>query len=126
MSTDLLELEQRRLTAFDAGDLDALGALIADDYTHVHGMGLYDKSRAQYLQRMSGRTPGRYETRRGDLIVQDLGDTAIVTGPWHGKLWPDNGDPREVEAIATGVWRRTADSWELVHFQMTKVESWAV
>ncbi len=121
MSTDLLELERQRCAAFDAYDLDTLRSLTADEYMHVHGNGLFDQNRAEYFDSLSKRTPGRYETKRGELVVREYGDVAIVAGPFHAKMWPeDGGEMREVIAIASGLWKRTDKSWELVSFQVTK------
>lgn len=121
MGTDLLELERQRCAAFDAFDVDTLRSLMAEGYIHVHGNGIFDQSRDEYIRTLGTRTPGKYETKRGELVVRDYGDVSIVAGPFHAKLWPeDGGEMREVIAIATGAWRRTDSSWELVFFQVTK------
>src|SRR3954451_6392782 len=108
MGTDLFELERRRCAAFDAFDLDALRRLLAEDYMHVHGNGIFDQNREQYFTTLATRTPGRYETKRSDLVLREHRDIAIMTGPFIARLWPeDGGDMRVVDAIACGVWRRT-------------------
>lgn len=65
---------------------------------------------------------GKYETVRTDLQARDYGDVALLAGPFHAKLWPeDGGDFREVIAIASGLLRRKGESWEAVGFQVTKL-----
>jgi ketosteroid isomerase-like protein len=57
------------------------------------------------------------------LTIHEYGDFAIMAGPFHAKLWPEDGsDMREVLANATGVWRRTEASWEILSFQVTKTQ----
>jgi hypothetical protein len=60
MNTKLLELERQRSAAFDAYDLDGLRALLADDYIHVHGNGIFDQNRDQYFITLATRMKGRY------------------------------------------------------------------
>ncbi len=124
MATDLIELERRRCEAFDAYDLGALRSLMAEDYMHVHGNGIFDQNREQYFDTLSTRTPGRYETKRADLLVRDYGDVAIVAGPFNARMWPEDGsEMREVVATATAVWRRSDADWKIVSFQVTKSQA---
>ncbi len=121
MSTDFVEMERQRCAAFDAFDLDALRPLLSDNYIHVHGNGIFDQSRDEYFVTLATRTPGRYQTERSDLVVHDYGDFAIQSGTFHAQMWPEDGsDRRVVDAVATGVWRRVEERWELASFQVTK------
>ncbi len=122
MKDELIELERRRCVAFDAMDLGALEEILGDDYVHVHGNGILDLDRAEYFTTLATRMAGKYETVRSDLQVRDYGHVALVVGPFHAKLWPEDGrDFREVIAIAAGLWRRKGDTWEAVSFQVTKI-----
>ncbi len=121
MSSELLELERKRCAAFDAMDLDTLRTIVAEDYIHVHGNGIFDQNRDQYFTTLGTRTPGRYESGRGELIVREYGDAAIMAGPFNAKLWPEDGsEMREVIANAIGVWRRVDGHWRISSFQVTK------
>jgi ketosteroid isomerase-like protein len=110
---ELLQLEEERCQAISAGDVAALGRLLADDLTHTHVTGRTE-DKPTYLAALGGRP--RVTTRR-DLNVRVFGDAAIMTGTLINTFPPDVGaPPRAVEARALQVWVRADGTWKQAAF----------
>lgn len=125
---DLLALEQKRCDAIAACDLDALNAMLRDDYVHVYGGGL-SSGKEDWVDHISEvpRIPERV-----DLKVRVYGDTAVFTGKMINRIRP-NADAKpaaaigkrvpvkeDVQAFATQVAVRENGTWQFCTFQMTR------
>jgi ketosteroid isomerase-like protein len=125
---DLLALEQKRCDAIAACDLDALNAMLRDDYVHVYGGGL-SSGKEDWVDHISEvpRIPERV-----DLKVRIYGDTAVFTGKMINRIRP-NADAKpaaaigkrvpvkeDVQAFATQVAVRENGTWQFCTFQMTR------
>jgi ketosteroid isomerase-like protein len=113
VTEELLRLEDERCRAISAGDVDALGRLLADDLTHTHVTGRTE-NKVTYLAALGGRP--RITTRR-DLTVRAYGETAIMTGILVNTFLPDGGAARApMEAQALQVWVKTGGEWKQAAF----------
>jgi len=108
-------LEGERCRAISEGDLDALRAMLSDDYVHVHMTGRLD-DREGHLAAV-GTRPRR--TERGALGIRVYGDLAVITGEQtnHG-ITPD-GEPTATRAYCHQVAVRSAGGWRFVSVQLT-------
>jgi len=109
--------------AFAAADLEAVLALYAQDATFIGTSSAgFTQSPADiraYFQRvLKDRTPGRADVV--DCIVQEHGDTAIVTLLDH-IVWSDAYLPIESKGRATFVLQRRAERWLIVSFHRSEV-----
>jgi ketosteroid isomerase-like protein len=112
-AAELLQLEAERCRAISAGDVAALGQLLADDLTHTHVTGRTE-DKATYLAALGGRP--RVTTRR-ELKVRVHGDAAIMTGTLINAFPPDGGTVRPAsEAQALQVWIKAGGGWKLAAF----------
>lgn len=111
----VLELERRRCAAIGAGDLVALGEVLADDYVHVMGTGA-TKDKANYIEtiRNGPRVP-----ERGDLTVRLYGNAAVVTGDIINRISYPGQETRVINAMVTQVAVKADGRWRFVSFQIT-------
>lgn len=125
---DLLELEAQRCAAISTGNVEALNAMLRDDYIHVYGGGL-SSGKADWIDHISEvpRVPERV-----DMQVRVYGDTAVLTGKMINRIRP-NADVKpaaaigdrvpikeDVQAFATQVAVRENGKWQFCSFQMTR------
>lgn len=107
---EILQLEISRCTALTSGDLAALGALLAEDYVHVHGDGHLD-GKTDYLSGVESKYKF-HRIDRGELTVRSYGDVVVVIGPLSQAVSVNGVDKvNEVKAIATQIWMRDGDGW---------------
>lgn len=115
LKQEVIEAEQARCQATRERDLDALGRLLRDDYTHVTGRGSV-MNREQYLEWV-GSAPRRHE--RHDLQVRCYGDTAVIVGGLTNHLSDPEGNTRVIETTVTQVAVREGEAWRFVAFHIT-------
>jgi ketosteroid isomerase-like protein len=111
----LRDLEETRCAAISSGDVDALGALLSDDYLHVHMTGRVD-DRAGHVAGVAAR-PRR--TSRGELTVRTWGDVAVLTGELTNHMAMPDGSTREMRAYCHEVAVRRDATWRFVSIQLT-------
>jgi ketosteroid isomerase-like protein len=111
----LQELEQKRLTAMNTGDAKALGAVLADDYTHVHGTGHID-DKAGFIKAVVERPR---ETTRGPLNISVFGDTAVIRGEQTNRMVNADKSVTATTYVATQVARREKGTWKFLTMQAT-------
>jgi hypothetical protein len=119
--TAILALEHRRCQAVVERDIAALDVLLADEMIHTHGTGLAE-GKAAYLKGMASRLECK-SSRRSNLSVRFYGEVAICTGDVTNVVRPLNSqeDWQTVNAKATIVWAKKAESWKLVSFHASFV-----
>jgi uncharacterized protein (TIGR02246 family) len=105
-------------TALKANNADALGALLADDYTFVNPQGAL-MNKTQRLQSMKSGEVVFESFNYSDVKVREYGNTAIVTTKVNVKL--KGQDPSA--AIATLVWLKKDGNWQMIASQSTPVKS---
>lgn len=118
MSVDarhLEALEARRCAAISAGDIEALRAMLSDDYLHVHMTGHLD-DRDGHLKAVASR-PRR--TERGPLAIRFYGEVAVLTGELTNHTTNAAGEVRTVRAYCHQVATRHEDGWRFVSIQLT-------
>lgn len=112
-------LEQRRLAAIGSGDVQAMAPLLADDYVHVNSTGRVI-GKEKFLQSMAGRAR---ETTRGPLTFNVYGDTVVVLGEQNNRTEKPDGSVSTSSLIATQIFRRNADGWQLVLMHLTQKDA---
>jgi ketosteroid isomerase-like protein len=113
---ELQKADEQRMKAISDGDLAAVGALLADDYVHVHNTGEVN-NKSQYLAFL--QTHPRKSSRAPDanVITHVYGDVAVMVGPQI-----NNADSANPTAFTlTIVWRKIAGAWKQVAVQYTSL-----
>ncbi|HKP59747.1 MAG TPA: nuclear transport factor 2 family protein [Polyangiales bacterium] len=111
---ELLELERRRCAAISGGDVEALKALLSDDYVHVHMNAAVD-DRAGHLEGIARRPR---QTTRGQLQVRIYADFAVLTGELTNHIASPNEPPRAVRGYCHQVAVRQGGVWRFVSTQL--------
>jgi ketosteroid isomerase-like protein len=115
-AAELKKADEQRMKAISDGDLAAVGALLADDYVHVHNTGEVN-NKSQYLEFL--RTHPRKSSRApdADVITHVYGDVAVMVGPQI-----NNADSASPTAFTlTIVWRKIGGTWKQVSAQYTSL-----
>ena len=108
---EILALEKQRCNALTSGDVDALGALVADDLVHVHGDGRLE-GKADYLNGVKNKYKF-HKIERGDLSIRDYGDIVVVVGPLNQTVSVNGVDKlNNIKAVSTQTWVRGDDGWK--------------
>lgn len=120
----VLDSERARADALVAGDLDRLGAMLADDLVYVHATGVrHDKAQLLvYLQ--SG--PRFLVVDLVAPCVSLMGDGALVVGELHLRFRrnPDS-EPVQARSWVSQVWVRGeggGTGWQLRLLQSTRMD----
>jgi uncharacterized protein (TIGR02246 family) len=116
---DVAAAEKKRFAAMIAGDLDTLGALLADDLTYVHSSGRVD-SKAQFLDSLRTGRQKYFEIAPEDTSVRVFGDTAVSTGRSAMHVSAGGQDMR-FRIQFTDVWVRRNGRWQMVAWQSTRL-----
>lgn len=108
---EILRLETLRCNALTAGDVQALGALMADDLVHVHGNGHVD-GKAGYLDGVAHKYRF-HRIERGELNIRVYGDVAVIHGALSQTVSVNGIDKlNNISAVATQTWVRGDDGWK--------------
>lgn len=114
--SELKKADEQRMKAISDGDLTAVGALLADDYVHVHNTGEVN-NKAQYLAFL--QTHPRKSSRAPDanVITHVYGNIAVMVGPQI-----NNADSDHPTAFTlTLVWRKIGGTWKQAAAQYTSL-----
>jgi hypothetical protein len=114
---ELLELERRRCAAISAGDIEALSALLSDDYVHVHMTAAVD-DRAGHLQGVAKRPR---TTTRGEIQVRIYGELAVLTGELTNHMLVEH-EARTIRAYCHQVAVQRDGMWRFVSIQLTPLK----
>ncbi len=107
----ILALEEQRCNALTSGDVDALGALVADDLVHVHGDGRLE-GKDDYLNGVKNKYQF-HKIERGDLSIRNYGDIVVVVGPLNQTVSVNGVDKlNNIKAVSTQTWVRGDDGWK--------------
>ena len=109
-------IEGRRLAAIGGGDVQAMEALLTEDYVHVNSTGRVI-GKAAFLKSMAGRAR---ETTRGTLDIRVDGDVAVAVGEQANRTPQPDGSVTTVAYVATQVFRRAEGRWRLALMQLTQ------
>ena len=115
-TAELRKLDEQRMKAISDGDMTAVGALIADDYVHVHADGSI-MNKAGYLAFLEKSPRKSYRTPDAQVITHVYGDTAIMVGTQMNKT--EKGEPTPF--TLTLVWHKTGGTWKQVGAAYTSV-----
>lgn len=113
LTAHLLDLDQARCAAINAGDIEALGQLMHQRLSHVHQTGRHN-NRTEFLSGIAER-PRRVERR--DIHVDILKEMAIMTGV-QINTFPDQAS---VAFFVTQVWVREPQGWLQVSFHCCRL-----
>jgi hypothetical protein len=112
---EILALEDRRIEAMVAGDVQALEEILADDLIYTHTTARLD-TKASFIDAVKTGKSNYKSVDRKDVEVRDLRDTAVVTG--HAKFHV--GD-NKFEARFIDVYARRNGAWQMVAWQSTRI-----
>ena len=116
-SAQIEQLERDRQQAFMRGDVAALDAATAEDYTTINFAGkISDKP--QMMQSLRAAKIKVLSVTLDDLKARIYGDTAVLTGVYNDHSIAD-GVAREVHVRFTRVFVRDGDRWRAVAYQQT-------
>ncbi|MDX3911695.1 MAG: nuclear transport factor 2 family protein [Sphingobium sp.] len=107
----ILALEQRRCAAINAQDIEEVGAVLADDYQHIHASGQID-DRETYINSLK-KAPRHSE--RGELNVRVYGDVAVVVGDQINTF-----DGRQSTLVVQQIAVAHGGNWQFVSTQLTR------
>ena len=109
---EILALQDRRIEAMLKSDAQTLEEIIADDLVYTHTTARLD-TKASFIDAVkSGNNSLELSARE----VQNLGDTAVVTG--HGKFHVGNN---KFELRFIDVYAKRNGSWQMVAWQSTRL-----
>ena len=111
----ILDLEDQRLAAMVAADVDALDRILADDLSYVHTSAAIDTKESLTTGLASGRL--NYESiSPTDRTVREYGSCAIVRGQAHVHV---NGNHFTLEF--TVVYVRPSGDWQMTSWHATRL-----
>ncbi len=122
VAAEIKSLEDQRVQALLANDLEKLSALVAEDVVHIHTTGKVE-NKAEYLNGVKTRLEF-LKIDRPDLKVRVVGDVAVATGALNQEVRVRaSGAILDIKAVATQVWVKQAGGWVQTSFQATRVEA---
>jgi ketosteroid isomerase-like protein len=116
---EVRKAEEARFAATVKGDLEALGAMLADDMTYVHSNAKLE-TKAELLELLE---KGHYQYRAitpKDVRVRLYGDAALASGLAEIDV-VSGGQPIHVNLRFLEVWVRRAGRWQLAAWQSTRL-----
>jgi ketosteroid isomerase-like protein len=116
---EVLEAQDRRFAAMVAGDVAALGPLLADELTYTHSNG-WVETREQFLESIRSKALQYRSIDPGDVAVRVYGEAAVVTGKAAMKVL-SNGQDLAMAVRFTAVYVRREGGWRLAAWQTTRL-----
>lgn len=108
----ILALESKWNDAYKRGDIDAMNALLADDFIiTVEDGATYSK--AGYIAHLRGSSEHVALAQNSDVKVREHAHVAVVTGAYFEK-GTSNGKPYEYRDRFTDVWVNGEGGWLIV------------
>lgn len=113
----LLAADDERYRATMASDIQALDALLTDDFTYTHNAGFTDDKSA-YLGRLASGVVRYSDGGRFHAVTRIHGDTGIMTGLMRMVAHLAEG-PVQLDNVFLAVWVRKSGSWRLAAWSST-------
>ena len=112
------QLEQSRLDALVATDLETVDRLLSDSLVFVHPTGHVD-TKASYIATLRKRNP-YVSIHIVEQTIMLAGDAAVVTGEMRTEALrdpPEKNVTRKIRMIC--VWAREGNDWRVIRYQST-------
>ena len=116
---EINEAESRRFRAMLEGDAVALGRLLSDDLTYIHGDGRVDTKAGLISAIQSGELKYGSITP-GDAKLRLYGSTAVIMGEVSMKV-RNRGQDLDVRLRYTDVYVKRQGQWQMVAWQSTRM-----
>jgi ketosteroid isomerase-like protein len=115
---EIRALEARRYAAMQAGDTEALGALLSDRLAYAHSDATRD-SKTSYLATITGGTLRYLEVSHETETVLEAGpDAAAALGRMSARILR-NGAAKSIGSLTLALWAKEGDTWRLIAYQPT-------
>ena len=108
-TAELMKLDAQRMKGISDVDMPAVGALLADDYIHVHAVGAI-MGKSDYMAGLVKSPRKAYRAPDAKVSVRVYGDIAIMVGPQFNES--ANGEVNEF--AVTLIWHKVGGSWKQV------------
>jgi hypothetical protein len=108
-TAELKKLDALRMKGISDADMTAVGALLADDYVHVHAVGTV-MNKQEYIDNLSKSPRKSYRTPDAKVSIRMYGEIAVMVGPQFNKA----GDREPQQYTVTLIWRKMGGSWKQV------------
>jgi len=113
----ITELEQRRVDALLARDLDMLTAVTHPDLTYIHSTGATDTFESYLRKCRDGLFVYHHVDQRINKISMH-GDLSLVLSDTEADVIA-GGKPKHLSIVSMAVWARVGESWKLLAYQTT-------
>ena len=116
----LRRLDREWNEAYPRRDVEALGRILADDWTAIDGAGLV-VSKRQLLERVASH-PAQFDQHEFDeFTLRVFGDAAVVTGRLSGAGRDEEGVEFSLRQRFTRVYAKRGGAWQAVATQVTLI-----
>ena len=112
-------LDEERMAAVVAGDLDALDRILADDLTYVHTSAAID-TKASIMEGISSGRLNYKKMAPRDVRVRDYGDSAVLRGQADVEV-TSGGNDLTFSLEFTEVYVNGDAGWQMVAWQSTRL-----
>jgi ketosteroid isomerase-like protein len=116
----VLQLEERRIAAMKASDVDALDAMLADELVYTHSRARVD-TKASYLASVAARAMTYAEITREDIHAARHGDTVVISARVRMHVDPKAGARVVLDNQSLSVWSKVDDTWKYLAWQATPI-----
>ena len=118
MQDEIKALEARRYAAMQAGDVEALRALLSERLVYSHSDATQD-TRESYLATLTSGSLRYHAVRYETKAVLPAGpDAAVALGTMGADIHRD-GAEKTIGAMTCAVWTREDGGWRLLAYQPT-------
>jgi hypothetical protein len=118
----VMETEQARVAALDAGDLPALERILGDDLTYVHASGRVD-TKSSFLDAIRSGQLHYISWQAKSMQVRVLDkDSAVLNGEYAVRVSDTRAQPQpfDISIFILGVYARRNGQWQQVAWQSTR------
>lgn len=119
---DLTDLEQKRIAAMMAADIETLSVLLADDLTWTHASARVD-SKTTFLDALKTGRAKYLDIKLSEECVRTHGEMAVITGLAAIRAVGGSGQEMSVKNRYTNVWAKRDGAWQMIAWQSTMIPS---